>query len=44
MWPFNYPGDIYSTNVFNQVIILFEEIGEKAKDLVEEISSELKNE
>ena len=44
MWPFNYPGDIYDTNVFNQVIILFEDLTEKARDLIEDIGSEIKNE
>ncbi len=25
-WPFNYPGDIFETNTFNQLIVLIDDI------------------
>lgn len=36
-WPFNYPGNDFITNVFGQVIVTLEDIGEKAKDIVDNI-------
>ena len=44
MWPFNYPSDEYVTNVFNQVIILIEDIKESTVEIVEHIKEELKHE
>ena len=41
---FNCPDDEYSTNVFNQVIILFEDLSEKAKTIFESIKPDGKNE
>ena len=35
MWPFNYPGDNYITNVFNQVITLLEDVKETTVEFIE---------
>ena len=44
MWPFNYPGDEYVTNVFSQIIIILEDIKESAVEMVDNIKEEIKNE
>jgi hypothetical protein len=43
-WPFNYPGDNYNTNVFNQLIILLEDLADSAVEFADEIKEEIKNE
>jgi len=42
-WPFNYPGDEYNTNVFNQVIILLEDVKDKTIEFIDEIKEGIKN-
>ena len=44
MWPFNYPGDDYSTNVFNQIIIFVEDLSDEVKETIEFIKGEILNE
>lgn len=42
MWPFNYPGDDYLTNVFGQVIIMAEDIADDLIDFVDDVIDDIK--